>query len=145
MHVGCQYFATDPISMSYLQRFGVSHIDVRVDDMEVETLTRVRDEAAAYDISLELVHLPGGCADSIKLAQDPQRDRDIDEFCRSIENAGKAGLRGICWHCAPSTAFAALFLALAKGLKKLLCVARSLRAGEPAQRVHAGARRHPQL
>ena len=29
MHVGCQYFATDPISMSYLQRFGVSHIDVR--------------------------------------------------------------------------------------------------------------------
>ena len=31
MHVGCQYFATDPISMSYLQRFGVSHIDVRVE------------------------------------------------------------------------------------------------------------------
>ena len=61
-------------------------------------------------LPVELVHLPGGCADSIKLAQDPQRDRDIDEFCRSIENAGKAGLRGICWHCAPSTAFAALSL-----------------------------------
>ena len=33
MHVGCQYFATDSHSMQFLQRFGVKHIDVRVDDM----------------------------------------------------------------------------------------------------------------
>ena len=37
MHVGCQYFSTDPASMQFLQRFGVKHIDVRVPDMELET------------------------------------------------------------------------------------------------------------
>jgi hypothetical protein len=97
MHVGCQYFATDPASMQFLQRFGVSHIDVRVPDMELATLVRAREESAAFGITTELVHLPGGCARSIKLGLDG-RDADIDEMCRAIENAGVAGLRGICWH-----------------------------------------------
>ena len=97
MHVGCQYFATDRASMQFLQRFGVKHIDVRVDDMELETLVKAREASAEYGISTELVHLPGGCARSIKLAL-PERDADIAEMCRSIENAGAAGLRGICWH-----------------------------------------------
>jgi mannonate dehydratase len=97
MHVGCQYFATDPASMQFLQRFGVSHIDVRVPDMELATLVRAREESAAFGITTELVHLPGGCTRSIKLGLDG-RDADIDEMCRAIENAGVAGLRGICWH-----------------------------------------------
>jgi mannonate dehydratase len=34
-------------------------------------------------------------ARSITLAQDPQRDRDIEEYCKVIEAVGQAGLRGI--------------------------------------------------
>ena len=62
-----------------------------------EALVKAREASAEYGISTELVHLPGGCARSIKLAL-PERDADIAEMCRSIENAGAAGLRGICWH-----------------------------------------------
>ena len=57
-----------------------------------------REASAKYGISTELVHLPGGCARSIKLGLVGERDADIAEMCRSIENAGAAGLRGICWH-----------------------------------------------
>ncbi len=98
MHVGCQYFSTDRASMQFLQRFGVKHIDVRVPDMELKTLVKAREASAEYGISTELVHLPGGCARSIKLGLVEERDADIAAMCRSIENAGAAGLRGICWH-----------------------------------------------
>ena len=40
-----------------------------------------------------MIHIP--FAESIPLALDPQRDRDIDTMCGWIENAGKAGLRGL--------------------------------------------------
>eukprot|EP01051_Picozoa_sp_SAG22_P008274 SAG22_NODE_621_length_8504_cov_3.476859_3_plen_376_part_00 len=106
MHVGTQYFETDDRSMEFLQRFGVKNLDVRVADMEVATLKEAVAASAKFGISTDLVHLPalkpgdtGGCPRSIKLGlQTPERDDDIGLFCRAIENAGAAGLRGICWH-----------------------------------------------
>ena len=40
-----------------------------------------------------MIHIP--IPESITLAQDPQRDRDLDAICGWIENASKAGLRGL--------------------------------------------------
>ncbi|MFT5367355.1 MAG: mannonate dehydratase [Candidatus Latescibacterota bacterium] len=92
MYVGTQYFGTSKLEMEYLTRHGVTHFDATVENMEADTLKRQREEAAAYGVDLEMVHLPW--QDSIGLAG-PERDRDIDTVCKWIENAAKAGLRGL--------------------------------------------------
>ena len=93
MYVGTQYFGTSKVEMEFLTRHGVTHFDAKVDGMDVETLTRHREEAAVHGVNLEMVHfnpMPG-----ITMAKDPERDRDIETFCNGIQNAAKAGLRGL--------------------------------------------------
>ena len=92
MHAGTQYFGTSKQEMEFLVRHGVHHFDATVEDMEVDTLVRHREEAARYGVELEMVHITP--LDSIPMAK-PERDRDIDKFCGFIESAGKAGLRGL--------------------------------------------------
>ena len=79
--------------MEFLARHGVTHFDATVDGLDADTLTRHREEAAVFGVDLEMVHIP--VADSIALAQDPERDRDIDTVCGYIESAARAGLRGL--------------------------------------------------
>jgi mannonate dehydratase len=93
MHVGVQYLHTTKHDLQFLRRHGVTHMDATPDDFELDTLQQHRDEAAAEGVRLEMIHVP--IPKSIPLAQDPQRDRDIEELHRIIENAGKAGLRGL--------------------------------------------------
>ncbi|MFT5085958.1 MAG: mannonate dehydratase [Candidatus Latescibacterota bacterium] len=93
MHVGVQGIGTSKMELQFLTRHGVTHMDATVADQELDTLKRHKEEAAAEGVSLEMIHYDP--ARSITLAQDPQRDRDLDEYCRVIENVGKAGLRGI--------------------------------------------------
>ena len=93
MYVGTQYFGTSKVEMEFLARHGVMHFDATVDGMDVDTLTRHREEAAVHGVKLEMVHIPPH--DSIPLAEDPQRDRDIETVCGYIENAAKVGLRGL--------------------------------------------------
>ena len=93
MHVGVQYLRTTKHDLQFLRRHGVTHMDAIPDDFEMDTLQRHLYEAASEGISLEMIHIP--IAKSITLAQDPQRDRDIEELFRIIENASKAGLRGL--------------------------------------------------
>ena len=93
MHVGVQGIGTSRHELEFLLRHGVTHMDASVADTETETLQRHRDEAAKMGVSLEMIHI--GLPASITLAQNPQRDRDIDDICRTIENAGRAGLRGL--------------------------------------------------
>ena len=76
MHVGVQYLSTTKHDLRFIRRHGVTHIDATPDDFELDTLQRHRDEAAAEGVSLEMLHIP--IAKSITLAQDPQRDRDIE-------------------------------------------------------------------
>jgi mannonate dehydratase len=92
MYVGTQYFGTTQVEMEFLARHGVTHFDATVHDLDVATLSRHREEAAACGVELEMVHIPW--QDSIGLAG-PDRDRDIDNVCRWIENAAQAGLRGL--------------------------------------------------
>ena len=96
MHVGVQGIGTSKMELEFLVRHGVTHMDASVEDNEVDTLMRHKEEAAAYGVSMEAIHI--GVPKSITLAQDPQRDRDLDEVCRWIENAGKAGLRALLYN-----------------------------------------------
>lgn len=93
MHVGVQGIGTSKKELQFLVRHGVTHMDASVENAEVETLLRHKEEAAQEGVSVEMIHI--GLPKSITLAQDPQRDRDIDAICGTIENAGKAGLRGL--------------------------------------------------
>ncbi|MEE2754445.1 MAG: mannonate dehydratase [Candidatus Latescibacterota bacterium] len=93
MYVGTQYFGTSSHEMEFLTRHGVTHFDAMVDGFDAETLARHREEASEHGVELEMVHIPW--QESIGLAQDPERDHDIDNVCTWIENAAKAGLRGL--------------------------------------------------
>lgn len=93
MHVGVQGIGTSKTELRFLVRHGVTHMDATVENTEVETLLRHREEAAQEGVRLEMIHI--GLPSSITLAQHPQRDKDIDAICNTIENAGKAGLRGL--------------------------------------------------
>jgi len=93
MYAGTQYLGTSKVEMEFLVRHGVTHFDATVDNMELETLTRHKEEAAAHGVKLEMVHIKP--MDSIPMANDPQRQQDIDTFCQYIENASQAGLRGL--------------------------------------------------
>ena len=93
MHVGVQGIGTSKPELQFLVRHGVTHMDTSVKNTEVETLLRHKEEAAAEGVSLDMIHI--GLPQSITLAQDPQRDRDLDTVCQDIENAGEAGLRGL--------------------------------------------------
>ena len=93
MYVGCQYLGTSKHELQFLTRHGVTHMDTRIDGDDLDLMLRLREEAAAEGVDLEMFHIP--IAESITLAEDPQRNKDIDAICRWIENAGKAGIRGL--------------------------------------------------
>ena len=93
MHVGVQGIGTSKMELEFLVRHGVTHMDASVRNTEPETLMQHKAEAADAGVSLEMIHI--GLSRSITLAKDPQRDHDIDGICQTIENAAKAGLRGL--------------------------------------------------
>ena len=93
MHVGVQGVGTSPKELEFLVRHGVTHMDASVRNTQPETLMQHKAEAEAAGVSLEMIHI--GLPRSITLAQDPQRDRDLDGVCETIEHAAKAGLRGL--------------------------------------------------
>ena len=96
MHVGVQGMGTSKIEMEFLRRHGVTHMNAGMADREVETLVRHKEEAAVFGVSVEAAHI--SLPRSITLAQDPQRDEDIERVCRWIENAGQAGYRALFYN-----------------------------------------------
>ncbi len=93
MYVGVQGIGTSTQELEFLTRHGVTHMDSGGNAGDLDELVRRREEAAAAGVELEMIHIP--IADSIPMGIDPQRDRDIETICTWIENAGKAGLRGL--------------------------------------------------
>lgn len=93
MYVGVQGIGTSKHELQFLTRHGVTHMDSGPDPGDLDALLRSREEAAAEGVELEMIHI--SIANSIVRGLDPERDRDLDEICRWIENAGKAGLRGL--------------------------------------------------
>ncbi len=96
MHVGVQGMNTSTVDLEFLRRHGVTHMNGAVKNFEVATLKQHREEAAAAGVSFEATHV--SFDRSITLAQDPQRDRALDELCQKIENAGTAGIRALFYN-----------------------------------------------
>ena len=85
--------------------FGIKHIcsgepSERLDERwSVEGLSRLRRQVESFGIKLDMVPLPLSSVTinrnsypHILLGQDPERDREIEEICQMIRNAGKAGI-----------------------------------------------------
>jgi mannonate dehydratase len=65
----------------------------------VEGLTKLRERVESFGITLEAVPLPLSSSyiakaenPHIMLGQSPERDREIDNICRMVENSAKAGI-----------------------------------------------------
>lgn len=94
-----------PEALRTLAAFGINHICSGLPSKtldatwSVDGLTRLRERVESFGIKLEMVPLPMSSLEisqmempAILLAKDPERDREIDQICRMIENCGKAGI-----------------------------------------------------
>ena len=106
MYVGCQNMNLTDMELRYMVRHGVYHADMNVDDMQLETLQAAVAMAAAYGVSLEMIHIEpyiagGRGMAAITAAEEPGREEGIQSILRMIENAGRAGIRGLNYNFHP--------------------------------------------
>jgi mannonate dehydratase len=101
---GTQY-GHSPELLRAMAAFGVTHIcsaepSQRLDEKwSAEGLSRLREQVESFGINLDMVPLPLNSVTinrnsyrHILLGKDPERDREIDEICQMIHNAGMAGI-----------------------------------------------------
>lgn len=92
-------------SLRFLAALGVRNIcgslpSRRLDERwSVESLVKLRERVESFGIQLDMLPLPlnsVGIGDlehrNILLGKSPERDREIDDMCRMIQNAAKAGI-----------------------------------------------------
>ena len=104
MHAGHQHDHSET-TLRALAAFGVNHIcsgkiGRSLDDSwSVDGLMRLRHHVESFGLKLDCVPLPlssGYITKSehpeIMLAQDPERERTLEDFCQMIRNCGKAGI-----------------------------------------------------
>jgi mannonate dehydratase len=91
-------------SLKLLSTYGVNNVtggtgSRRLDEAwSVDSLSRRRDLAASYGVSLDMLSLPMSSSE-ISIAEmpdiylaGPSRDRQIDEICQMIRNSARAGI-----------------------------------------------------
>jgi mannonate dehydratase len=104
MKVGTQHDSSDE-TLAVLAALGVNHICSRLpsprldENWSVEGLTHLRERIEAFGIHLDMVPLPLSSSyitqaemPGIMLGKSPDRDREIDDLCRMIRNASRAGI-----------------------------------------------------
>lgn len=107
MKVGTQHGDSDAI-LRVLAGFGVNNICSRLPSAKpdaawsVEGLTKLRERVESFGIALDMVPLPLSSSEisrsenpAILLAQDPERDRQIDDICQMIRNVSRAGIPSV--------------------------------------------------
>lgn len=107
MKAGTQHGDADQI-LRVLAGFGVNHIcsllpSERLDDAwSVDGLQRLRERVESFGITLDMVPLPLSSREisrsenpAILLAQDPERDRQINDICQMIRNTARAGIPSV--------------------------------------------------
>ncbi len=106
MHVGTQRGPTTAEMLKFFKRHGVDHICGYPPNpgpqghWSVEDLEKTRELCEAHGIALDMVALPFLTSShidrerrgAIMLADDPQRDRDIESIHRMIEGCAKVGI-----------------------------------------------------
>jgi mannonate dehydratase len=104
MTVGTQHDSSDEV-LGILAAFGVTHICSRLpserldDQWSADGLMRLRERVERFGVSLDMVPLPMSSSaiaraenPNILLGKSPERDREIDDICQMIRNAGRAGI-----------------------------------------------------
>ena len=111
MYVGDQDVDLSRPALQFLVRHGVRNVDAIIGGARDAALTlgeadfrEAIETAAVEGVKLEMTHI--NLPESITLAQDPQRDEDISQVCQCIENAGRAGLRGLNYNFLVGSAYA---------------------------------------
>lgn len=109
MKVGCQSGPTSDKRLQFFARHGVKNIcGIPEESKElgyptVEQLLQLKDRAAKWDISIDLLtpsflassHIDRTPRPAIMLGQSPERDRDIERFQNLIRNCAKAGIPAV--------------------------------------------------
>jgi mannonate dehydratase len=104
MKVGMQDHTSDE-ELRVLSSLGVNHVcgslpSRRLDESwSVEGLTKLKERVASFGVALDMLPLPMSSSyitraemPDIMLGKSPERDREIDDICQMIRNAGKAGI-----------------------------------------------------
>src|SRR4051812_6812879 len=104
MKAGTQHDASDE-TLRVLAAFGVNYVCSRLpspmldENWSVEGLTRLRERIESFGVHLDMVPLPLSSSyitrsedPNIMLGKSPERDRELDQLCQMIQNAGKAGI-----------------------------------------------------
>jgi mannonate dehydratase len=104
MKLGTQHGSTDEI-LRTIAALGVTHICSSLpsrkfdENWSVEGLSRLRERVESFGIQLESVPLPLSSLyitkaenPEIMLAKSPEREREIDNICKMIENCARAGV-----------------------------------------------------
>ncbi len=104
MKLGTQNQSSNEI-LPVLAALGVNHICSEIPSAKfdeawsVEGLTKLRERVETFGVTLEAVPLPLSSSyitksenPDIMLGKSPERDREIDNICRMIENCAKAGV-----------------------------------------------------
>src|SRR4029077_18919772 len=107
MKAGHQQGHSDAL-LRTLAAFGVDHICGGLpsrafdENWSVEGLSRLRERVESFGIALDMVPLPLSSSTveraenpNIMLGKSPERDREIDQICQMIQNAGKAGIPAV--------------------------------------------------
>ena len=103
MHVGTQFKPRDDRDYRVWAQLGVTHVCVDPPGdphrWSLDDLCRHRDHVASFGLSLDMVQLPLSSrpieeqeSPHIMLAQEPQRQREIDSICGLIERLAAAGI-----------------------------------------------------
>jgi mannonate dehydratase len=109
MKLGCQSGPTNEKRLQFFARFGVQNICGYPAESEergyptVEELSRLKDAAAKWKISVDMVapsflassHIDRTKRPAIMLGQSPERDRDIEKIQNLIKNCAQAGIPAV--------------------------------------------------
>ena len=105
MKLGSQEGYTDE-NLALCKQFGVDYVDTSPSGLgeeqdgywHADKLMAVREHVESFGLTLAAMHLPltsGGIEDQVWpniMLGTPERDRDIEKVCKSIEAAAKAGI-----------------------------------------------------
>ncbi|MBV8709122.1 MAG: mannonate dehydratase [Acidobacteriaceae bacterium] len=107
MKLGTQHGSTDEI-LRTMAALGVTHICSSLpspkfdESWSAEGLTRLRERVESFGIRLEAVPLPLSSSyitksenPHIMLGKSPERNREIDNICKMIENCSRAGIPAV--------------------------------------------------
>jgi mannonate dehydratase len=107
MKIGHQQGHSDAL-LRTLAAFGVNHICSGLpsramdENWSVEGLSRLRERVEKFGIALDMVPLPLSSSTveraenpNIMLGKSPERDREIEQICQMIQNAGKVGIPAV--------------------------------------------------